>query len=72
MTYREERELEAVEKRIDELETEIAALEAEFADPEFFKTRAAEAGTLQKKIEALKAEYETVCSRWEELESKRT
>ena len=71
LTYREERELEAVEKRIDELETEIAALEAEFADPEFFKTRAAEAGTLQKKIEALKAEYETVCSRWEELESKR-
>ena len=72
LTYREERELEAVEKRIDELETEIAALEAEFADPEFFKTRAAEAGTLQKKIEALKAEYETACSRWEELESKRT
>ena len=71
LTYKEERELEALENRITELEEEIAREEAQFSDPEFFRTRAAEAGTIQKHIEALKAEYETACSRWEELESKR-
>ena len=71
LTYKEEREIEALETRITGMETEIAELEAQFTDPEFFRTRAAEAGTIQKRIDALKAEYETACSRWEELESKR-
>jgi len=71
LTFKEERELEALEARITGLETEIADLEAQFTDPDFFRTRAAEAGMIQKRIDALKAEYETACSRWEEIESKR-
>ena len=54
-----------------ELEEAIAKEEGQFSDPDFFRTRAAEAGNIQKRIEALKAEYEKNCSRWEELESKR-
>ena len=50
---------------------EIAREEAQFSDPDFFRTRAAEAGKIQKHIDSLKAEYETACTRWEELESKR-
>ena len=71
LTYREEREIEALELRIAELEEAIAKEEGQFSDPDFFRTRAAEAGNIQKRIEALKAEYEKNCSRWEELESKR-
>ena len=71
LTYKEEREIESLEARIDELETEIAREEAQFSDPDFFRTRAAEAGSIQKHIDAMKAEYEAACSRWEELESKR-
>ena len=71
LTFKEEREIEALEKRITELEGLIAREEAQFSDPEFFRTRAAEAGAVQKQIDAWKAEYENACSRWEELESKR-
>ena len=71
MTYKEEREIEALETRITELEEAIAKEEAQFSDPDFFRTRAAEAGAIQKHIDELKAEYESACSRWEELESKR-
>ena len=71
LTYKEEREIEALETRITELEETIASEEAQFSDPDFFRTRAAEAGAIQKHIDELKAEYETACARWEELESKR-
>lgn len=71
LTFREERELEALEERIGDLEKEIAAEEAQFSDPDFFRTRAAEAGKIQKHIDGLKAEYETALVRWEELETKR-
>ena len=71
LTYKEEREIEALENRIEELEKEIRAEEAQFSDPDFFRTRAAEAGKIQRHIDALKAEYEISCSRWEELERKR-
>ena len=71
LTYKEDRDIETLEIRISELENEIAREEAHFSDPEFFRTRASEAGAVQKRIDALKAEYETACSRWEELESKR-
>ena len=71
LTYKEEREIESLETRIGELETEIAQEEAQFSDPDFFRTRAAEAGQIQKHIDSMKAEYEAACSRWEELESKR-
>ncbi|MBO5723415.1 MAG: hypothetical protein J6S58_01160, partial [Lentisphaeria bacterium] len=72
LTYKEERELEKVEERIAFLEEEIARLEGEFSDPEFFKTRSAEAAGIQKEISAHKEEYESLCLRWEELESKRS
>lgn len=72
LTYKEERELEKVEERITFLEEEIARLEGEFSNPEFFKTRSAEAAGIQKQIDLYKEEYETLCLRWEELESKRS
>ena len=71
LTFKEERELEALTGRITELETEIAQAEAQLSDPEFYRTRAAEAGKVQDRIGELKNEYEQALVRWEELETKR-
>lgn len=72
LTFREERELEALTTRITELETEITQSETLLSDPEFYRTRAAEAGKIQDRITELKNEYELALVRWEELETKRT
>ena len=71
LTFKEERELEALTSRITELETEIGQAEAQLSDPEFYRTRAAEAGKVQDRIGELKNEYEQALVRWEELETKR-
>ncbi len=71
LTFKEERELEALTGRITELETEIGQAEAQLSDPEFYRTRAAEAGKVQDRIGELKKEYEQALVRWEELETKR-
>ena len=71
LTFREERELEALTLRITGLENEISQAETLLSDPEFYRTRAAEAGTIQNRINELKDEYEQALIRWEELENKR-
>ena len=71
LTFKEERELEALTLRITELEKEIGQAESMLSDPEFYRTRAAEAGKIQQQINDLKSEYEQALIRWEELESKK-
>ena len=71
LTFKEERELESLTARITVLETEIVQAESLLSDPEFYRTRAAEAGTVQDRISELKNEYEQALVRWEELETKR-
>ncbi|MBO7146653.1 MAG: ABC-F family ATP-binding cassette domain-containing protein [Lentisphaeria bacterium] len=71
LTYKEEREIESLEIKIEEMENRIAEIEATFSDPEFFRTRAADAAPLQKELEKCKADLDSFCARWEELESKR-
>ena len=71
LTFKEERELETLTVRITGLEEEIKQAESQLSDPEFYRTRAAEAGKIQKQIDDLKAEYEQALVRWEELETKR-
>ena len=71
LTFKEERELEALTLRITELEKEIEQTESLLSDPEFYRTRAAEAGKIQQQINDLKSEYEQALVRWEELENKK-
>ena len=71
LTFKEERELEALTLRITELEKEIEQAESLLSDPEFYRTRAAEAGKIQQKINDFKSEYEQALVRWEELENKK-
>lgn len=71
LSFKEERELEALPERITSLEAEQEQLHNTLADPEFYKNRGAEAVTLNARLEAIDAELLTAYARWEELEALR-
>ncbi|MFT4550659.1 MAG: ATP-binding cassette subfamily F protein uup, partial [Verrucomicrobiales bacterium] len=69
LKWKEERELEDMEGTIGKLETRIAKIESNFADPEFYKDKVEELPALEKQLKDLKTENEQLYKRWEELES---
>ncbi len=71
LTFREQRELEGMEARLAEIETEKEALGARLADPEFYQGEADEISRVTKRYEELEATVEGLYERWMELEEKR-
>ena len=68
LSYKEQRELDALPAKIEALETEQAALEAAIADPDFFNQ---DPGTVNDKMAQLKAVSEALdmtLERWAELD----
>ena len=70
LTYKENKELEALPARIEELETELAEIQDRLGDPALYQegdgSRVAE---LKTRLEKVEAELETAFARWEELDS---
>ena len=68
LSFKEQRELEALPAAIENFETEIAVLHRQMAEPQFYQQPgeriAAEQGRLKQLEEQLAAAYQ----RWEELE----
>lgn len=71
LSFKEERELESLEKSIAEYETRIAEIEQMFSDPEFFAKHGQDSAVLSREREETAALLEKAYSRWEELESKK-
>ena len=71
LSFKEIRELESLENLIAEQEQRITAIEAIFADPDFFRKHGAESLSLQHELDQLKNDLEAHYLRWEELETKR-
>ena len=71
LSFKEERELEALPERITGLEAEQEQIHATLADPEFYKNRGAEAVQLNARLEAIDSELLAAYARWEELEALR-
>ncbi len=69
ITQKELRELEALPKRIEELETEQAELTAKLADPGFYQRDPGAAPAAKERLEAIEHEVAETFSRWEELEA---
>jgi ATP-binding cassette subfamily F protein uup len=69
LSYKEERELEALPDMIAALEEEQEKLHAILADPAFYKGAAAEVVALNSRLEALEHELGEAYRRWEELET---
>ena len=67
LTFKEKRELEELPLQIDALETEIAALHAKMADPDFYRTAGGQVATTTTRLETIEAELAETYVRWEEL-----
>ncbi len=71
LSYKLQRELDALPNNIDTLENEIAELEKAVNEPSFYEQSREEINTRFAELESLRKELETKIARWEELESAR-
>jgi len=69
LSFKEERELEALPGLIAGLEEEQVGLHARLSDPEFYKTAGGEAASINTRLAVLEQELEASFLRWDELES---
>jgi ATP-binding cassette subfamily F protein uup len=69
LTYKEGRELEQLPARIEQLETELASLNAQLQDPAFYQQGGVAIAAANQEISARQAELDSAYSRWQELEA---
>jgi ABC transport system ATP-binding/permease protein len=69
LSFKEERELEALPDLIASLEEEQERLHTTLADPNFYKSAGTEIATINTRLEALEHELAEAYLRWEELEA---
>lgn len=69
LSYKEKRELESLPEKIEFLESQIASLHVQMADPEFYKSAKGEIAKVQKDAADFQSELEKKFERWEELEA---
>jgi ATP-binding cassette subfamily F protein uup len=70
LSYKEQRELEALPTRIEALESEHAALDAAVAGPAFYKAGADEIARTLARREAVEQELLTAYARWDKLDAR--
>ncbi len=70
LSYKEQRELEALPERIGALEAELAVAAARLADPALYREAPQEVRSLHERVGKLEAEIEQAMVRWEELEGR--
>ena len=69
LSYKDQRELELLPQKIEDLETRIAALTDAMHDPSFFQRAHAEVAAHNAELAAAQAELEQAYARWEALEA---
>ncbi|WP_394250882.1 ABC transporter ATP-binding protein [Vibrio profundi] len=69
LSYKLQRELEALPMRLEELEAEIESLQEQVNSPEFFSKPVDETKVILDKLSATEQELEVAFERWEELEA---
>jgi len=69
LTFKEARELEAIEDTIAAAEDRVKTLEATLSDPGVFKDRPTEIQALIAELEAARGEVERLFARWQELDA---
>ncbi|MDU0458860.1 MAG: ATP-binding cassette domain-containing protein [Geobacteraceae bacterium] len=69
LSFKEERELEALPERIAALEEEQAGLHARLSDPDFYRNAGSETAVINARLAELEQELESAFLRWDELES---
>lgn len=70
LSYKEQREFDALPPRIDAIEAEERELQRRIAGSEFYKEGAAAIKAALARVEQLRAERDALYARWEELEAR--
>lgn len=69
LSFKDARELEGIEPKIQALDAEIARIEGLFASPEFHRTHATHTNELLAELKSAKDKQAQLYARWEELEA---
>ena len=72
LSFKEQRELESLPARIDQLETEQSALHATMSAASFYQQPKSDIAATSAKLEAIERELAEVFTRWESLEAARS
>ncbi len=68
LSYKDQRELDNLPKLIEKLDAELAAIQAEMADPGFYKRNQTEIAATNEQMAELEERLSTAYARWEQLE----
>lgn len=68
LTWNENKELESIEEKILNAESEVERIEAIFSSPDFYAKYANQTAELNKQLEDAKLKVKSLYERWEELE----
>jgi ATP-binding cassette subfamily F protein uup len=69
LSFKEQKELEALPKKIEALETEQQQIHASMADPNIYRESGDRIGAMKARLEELAQVLEAAYQRWEELEA---
>ena len=69
LSFREQKELDELPGRLEELEEEQRKLQADLADPNFYRQSGDKVSAVNARLEQLETELAEVYRRWEELEA---
>ena len=69
LSYKDQRELDALPAKLESLEAEIGALQAQANEPAFYQKPVAETQKLLSELNEKQAELDSAYARWEELEA---
>jgi ATP-binding cassette subfamily F protein uup len=71
LSFKEQKELDALPQRIEELEAEQHRLHGDMADPKFYRESGSSVSSVKARLEVLEKELAEAYKRWEELEALR-
>ena len=69
LSYKDQRELDLLPGKIEQLEAEQQTLQQQLADPALYRERAAEAAAFSSRLATLDAELQQAYARWEMLDA---
>lgn len=69
LSYKDQRELDALPKKIEQLESEQAELMAKLGDPDFYQNQGDEVASTNERLAELESELAVCYQRWEVLEA---
>ena len=71
LSYKDQRELDQLPRRIEQLEQDLRSIQEVMAAPDFYRQQGQRIAGVKSSLEAAEAELSSAYSRWEELESER-